>query len=69
MLRLVVEGEAMKTVQLPVGPGAIHPEVEKISGLIPATVEAKTEYRDHVLEKQRKLARSSAIPISMPRGW
>jgi len=35
--------------------GSIHPEVEKISGLIPAEVEldARAEYREHVLEKYR----------------
>ena len=31
--------------------GAIHPEVERISGLIPAAVDAKAEYRRHILEK------------------
>jgi hypothetical protein len=35
------------------GTGVIHPEVEKISGLIPATVDAKADYRDHALEKHR----------------
>jgi hypothetical protein len=37
--------------------GTIHPEVEKISGLIPADVEvedAKVEYREHVLEEYRQ---------------
>jgi hypothetical protein len=33
--------------------GTIHPEVEKISGLIPADVDARAEYRAHVLEKYR----------------
>ena len=33
--------------------GTIHPEVEKISGLIPANVDARAEYREHVLEKYR----------------
>ena len=28
--------------------GAIHPEVEKISGLIPPEVDARAEYREHV---------------------
>jgi hypothetical protein len=36
------------------GTGAIHPEVEKISGLIPATVDAEAEYRQHVLEKHHR---------------
>jgi hypothetical protein len=31
--------------------GTIHPEVEKISGLIPADVDARAEYRAHILEK------------------
>ena len=35
------------------GTCTIHPEVEKISGLVPATVDAKAEYRQHVLEKHR----------------
>jgi hypothetical protein len=38
---------------LQTGPGAIHPEVEKISGLIPADVDARAEYREHVLRKHR----------------
>ncbi len=33
--------------------GVIHPEVEKISGLIAATVDANADYRAHALEKQR----------------
>jgi len=33
------------------GGGAIHPEVEKISGLIPPEVDAKAEYHEHVLRK------------------
>lgn len=33
--------------------GTIHPEVEKISGLIPASVDARGEYRAYVLEKYR----------------
>jgi hypothetical protein len=33
--------------------GTIHPEVEKISGLIPADVDARAEYRAHILEKYR----------------
>ncbi len=35
------------------GTGTIHPEVEKISGLIPATVDAKADFREHALEKHR----------------
>lgn len=35
------------------GGSAIHPEVEKISGLIPSDVDAISEYREHVLRKQR----------------
>lgn len=35
------------------GTGAIHPEVERISGLIPATVDAKADYRAHAMEKHR----------------
>ena len=35
------------------GTGAIHPEVERISGLIPAGVDARAEYREHVLAKYR----------------
>jgi hypothetical protein len=31
----------------------IHPEVEKISGLVPATVDARADQRQHVLEKHR----------------
>lgn len=30
---------------------AIHPEVEKISGLIPPEVDARAEYHEHVLRK------------------
>lgn len=33
--------------------GMIHPEVERISGLIPAEVDARAEYRQHVLDKYR----------------
>ena len=32
---------------------AITPEVEKISGLIPEEVDARDEYREHVLRKHR----------------
>jgi len=35
------------------GTGVIHPEVERISGLVPAAVDAKADYRDHALEKHR----------------
>jgi hypothetical protein len=35
------------------GTSTIHPEVEKISALVPATVDAKGEHRQHVLEKHR----------------
>lgn len=33
--------------------GEIHPEVARISGLVPAEVEAEAEYRDHLLAKPR----------------
>jgi hypothetical protein len=35
------------------GTEAIHPEVERISGLIPSEVNARAEYREHVLAKHR----------------
>lgn len=35
------------------GSGAIHPEVERISGLIPSEVDAVGEYREHVEAKHR----------------
>ena len=35
------------------GGAAIHPEVEKISGLIPSDVDAISEYREHLLRKHR----------------
>jgi len=38
---------------LQAGVGAIHPEVERISGLIPMDVDARAEYREHLLEKYR----------------
>lgn len=38
---------------LQTGTGAIHREVEKISGLIPAAVDGRAEYREHVLRKHR----------------
>ncbi len=31
----------------------IHPEVEKISGLVPAEVDAEAEYHEHLLDKHR----------------
>ena len=33
--------------------GEIHPEVEKISGLVPAEVDAEAEYHAHLLKKHR----------------
>jgi hypothetical protein len=35
------------------GTGAIHQEVEKISGLIPRDVDAQAEYREHSVRKHR----------------
>lgn len=32
-------------------PAAIHPDVEKISGLVPTDVDAKALYRRHLMEK------------------
>lgn len=32
---------------------SIHPEVEKISGLIPADIDAKALYHEHVASKHR----------------
>lgn len=32
---------------------SIHPEVEKISGLIPADIDAKALYHEHVARKHR----------------
>jgi hypothetical protein len=40
---------AKLTIRLP--KSTIHPEVEEISGLIPAGVDARAEYRAHILEK------------------
>lgn len=34
-------------------PGGLHPEVAKISGLVPPDVDARTEYREHLLAKHR----------------
>ena len=31
----------------------IHPEVEKISGLVPPEVDAKAEYHEHLMKKHR----------------
>ncbi len=31
----------------------IHPEVEKISGLVPAQVDSEAEYHEHLLKKHR----------------
>ena len=31
----------------------IHPEVERISGLVPPQVDAEAEYHDHLLKKHR----------------
>ncbi len=36
------------------GAGVIHPEVEKIAGLIPPDLDARAEYREHVLEKYKR---------------
>lgn len=33
--------------------GEIHPEVEKISGLVPSDVDAVAEYHEHLLKKHR----------------
>ncbi len=33
--------------------GEIHPEVERISGLVPADVDAQAEYHDQLLRKHR----------------
>ncbi|HEX4964807.1 MAG TPA: DUF6364 family protein [Thermoanaerobaculia bacterium] len=33
--------------------GAIHPEVERIAGLVPPEVDARAEYREHALGKHR----------------
>ncbi|HXU28979.1 MAG TPA: hypothetical protein VN851_00240 [Thermoanaerobaculia bacterium] len=35
------------------GMGAIHPEIEKISGLIPPEVDARAEYYEHSVRKHR----------------
>ncbi|HVT15130.1 MAG TPA: DUF6364 family protein [Thermoanaerobaculia bacterium] len=41
----------LRSLQTGIGP--IHPEVEKISGLIPTNVDARAEYRKHVQRKHR----------------
>ncbi len=33
--------------------GGIHPEVERISGLVPSDVDAEAEYHEHLLKKHR----------------
>ena len=33
--------------------GEIHPDVERISGLVPADVDAEAEYHEHLLKKHR----------------
>jgi Family of unknown function (DUF6364) len=33
--------------------GKIHPEIARISGLVPSEVDAREEYRAHILEKHR----------------
>ena len=38
---------------LQAGTGAIHQEVERISGLVPGDVQARAEYREHVVRKHR----------------
>jgi hypothetical protein len=38
---------------LQTGIGVIHPEVERISGLVPAQVDARTEHREHLARKHR----------------
>jgi hypothetical protein len=44
------------------GAGAINSAVKDISGLIPPEVNARAEYRDHVLSKHREGARSQRRP-------
>ena len=31
----------------------IHPEVEEISGILPATIDARAEYHEHLTKKHR----------------
>lgn len=38
---------------LQAGTGAIHPEVERIAGVIPPEVDGRSEYREHVWRKHR----------------
>ena len=33
--------------------GEIHPEVEKISGLVPSDIDAEAEYHEHLSKKHR----------------
>ena len=33
--------------------GPIHPEVERISGLVPSDVDAESAYHDHLMSKYR----------------
>jgi len=32
---------------------ALHPEVRKMTGILPAEIEAEAEYHQHILEKHR----------------
>ena len=34
-------------------PSGVHPAVERISGLIPADVDAEAAYHEHIVEKHR----------------
>ncbi len=38
---------------LQAGTSAIHPEVERIAGVIPQEVDARSEYREHLRRKHR----------------
>jgi hypothetical protein len=39
---------------LQIGSGSVlHPEVEKIAGLVPSEVDARAEYREHARRKHR----------------
>ena len=46
---------AKPTVRLPkdASGGAIHPAVEKISGLVPANIDAREVYLRHLVSKHR----------------
>lgn len=35
------------------GPSGVHPAVERISGLIPADMDAEAAYHEHLVEKHR----------------